>query len=287
MKDLPEIRDFQELGKAFDLYRYDFVKTLTELLMPYKGTRIHENNLERLSEQIEEARGKAHSRAIGNAAQVGLRWLNSQPGFMIAAQTVGVSSTEEARWTSANNSALQRWVTSSAPTAAIAHSLARMAGMQLAYASNVADATHKYLSGTSRHLAIEGPASLAAMKQLLIEFDTLLAVEWVPELTRRQLSELIKAQRAISFIEHLQTDASPVSKRNDADLAGRLFVSELLRSHQNLFSAFHKRAVFQLAGLPFVEKPIEMKTIDRMVAIEKGREGKPKSWLGSDTRFQY
>ncbi|MNT43442.1 hypothetical protein D3C72_1799150 [compost metagenome] len=128
----------------------------------------------------------------------------------------------------------------------------------------------------SSRAALEGPATVERMKSLLSELEHLIAAEWLPEESKKKLSYLLKVQRATSYLESADVFASPASRRNDNDLPSRLMASELIRLNQEMFSAAHKRAVFQLMGLSFIERPLEMRTIERLIRAEKERRQRIK-----------
>lgn len=202
-----------------------------------------------------------------------MEWLESEPAFAMAFKSLGYRKVPEAHWEVPILRELERLVPKlrgdSYPGASyIAFTIARLPCDYLKYVCRVALASHRYISGVGYRTAIEGPSTIRRLKDLIAEFEDVISTEWLPESLRKNLAYSIRTKSALHDLESCDDIASPASRRNDADLPTRLFATDLLRIHQDTFRSFHKKAVFHLMGLSFVDRPLEMRTIERLAKSE-------------------
>lgn len=202
-----------------------------------------------------------------------LEWLESEPAFAMAFKSLGYQKVAEDHWEEPILRELERWVPKFraekyASASYIALKIARLPCHYLQYVSRVALASHRYISGVGHRTAIEGPSTIRRLKDLIAEFEDVISTEWLPESLRKSLAYSIRTKSALHDLESCYDIAAPASRRNDADLPTRLFATDLLRINQETFHSFHKKAVFHLMGLSFVDRPLEMRTIERLAKSE-------------------
>lgn len=214
-----------------------------------------------------------YSKIIDGEPQRTLDWLESEPAFAMAFKSLGYQKVTEDHWKEPILRELERWAPKlsgekHASASYISLRIARLPCHYLKYVSRVALASHRYISGVGHRTAIEGPSTIRRLKDLIAEFEDVISTEWLPESLRKNLAYSIRTKSALQDLESCNDIASPASRRNDADLPTRLFATDLLRIHQETFHSFHKKAVFHLMGLSFVDRPLEMRTIERLAKSE-------------------
>lgn len=213
------------------------------------------------------------SETLNDECKRTMEWLESEPAFAMAFKSLGYHKVTDDHWEVPIRRELERWLPSYreekyARASYIALKIARLPSHYINYVSLVAGASYRYISGAGHRTAIEGPATIRRLKDLLADFEEVLSTEWLPDSLRKNLAYSIRTESALRDLDSCEDISSPASRRNDADLPTRLFATDLLRVNQQVFRSFHKKAVFHLMGLSFVERPLEMRTIERLAKSE-------------------
>ena len=213
------------------------------------------------------------SETLNDECKRTMEWLESEPAFAMAFKSLGYHKVTDDYWELPIRRELERWLPSYreekyARASYIALKIARLPSHYINYVSLIAGASYRYISGAGHRTAIEGPATIRRLKDLLADFEEVLSTEWLPDSLRKNLAYSIRTESALRDLDSCEDISSPASRRNDADLPTRLFATDLLRVNQQAFRSFHKKAVFHLMGLSFVERPLEMRTIERLAKSE-------------------
>lgn len=213
------------------------------------------------------------SETLNDECKRTMEWLESEPAFAMAFKSLGYHKVTDDYWELPIRRELERWLPSYreekyARASYIALKIARLPSHYINYVSLIAGASYRYISGAGHRTAIEGPATIRRLKDLLADFEEVLSTEWLPDSLRKNLAYSIRTESALRDLDSCEDISSPASRRNDADLPTRLFATDLLRVNQQVFRSFHKKAVFHLGGLSFVERPLEMRTIERLAKSE-------------------
>jgi hypothetical protein len=271
VKTIPSSEQFQLLAQAAENYTAEFSTYLKGILGGFPEDKIPPGEVARLTKLALEGSESIMNSALGVYGAACIEWLESEPAYALAIKEVGFHRVEGSYWMEMFEKNIQGWTRSDSPTVVLAHRLARNSNRYLAYISRIGGAIHSYLTGMGHRAVIDGPATIAKMRQLLLEFEQLAGVDWMPADARKRLAYAVRAQDAIRFLDSDILD-QPVSKRNDADLPTRLLASELLRLNYSTYANHHKRAVFHLMGLSIIERPLEMRTIERLAKSELDAE---------------
>ena len=213
------------------------------------------------------------SETLNDECKRTMEWLESEPAFAMAFKSLGYHKVTDDYWELPIRRELERWLPSYreekyARASYIALKIARLPSHYINYVSLIAGASYRYISGAGHRTAIEGPATIRRLKDLLADFEEVLSTEWLPDSLLKNLAYSIRTESALRDLDSCEDISSPASRRNDADLPTRLFATDLLRVNQQVFRSFHKKAVFHLMGLSFVERPLEMRTIERLAKSE-------------------
>lgn len=214
-----------------------------------------------------------HDEALGDECRATLKWIEAEPAFAMAFKSLGYITVEDDHWDGPIRRELERWVpklrdNKAASSYYLSTALARIPNHYPKYISRLADACYRYISGVGHRTVIEGPSTIRRLKDLIAEFDEVLNTEWLPDSLRTNLAYSLRTKSALEALKYHGDIASPASRRNDADLPTRLFATDLLRVNQEMFRSFHKKSVFHLMGLSFVDRPLEMRTIERLAKSE-------------------
>lgn len=214
-----------------------------------------------LIEAAIEAAENAEKKGINNQIKNTREWLINQPAFAMAANAVGFKPTSM-RDTSC------RFIPPMDPEECFCFCLSsyqyqllgRALGDHLQYTAGVARAYANYLSKVSVKRSTEGMKTLEKMQNLAGELqDLIFSDPWFFE----DHGELARSIKSIS--RRLDTlKPQPVSRRQDSELAARLMAAELIELHYERTRDTSNRAVFQLMGLPGIDKPLEIRTIERL-----------------------
>lgn len=214
-----------------------------------------------------------HDEALGDDCKATIEWIEAEPAFAMAFKSLGYIKVGDDHWHGPIQRELERWVPrlrdeKNSSSRYLSTTIARIPNHYLKYISRLAGACHRYISGIGHRAVIEGPSTIRRLKDLIAEFEEVLSTEWLPDSLRTNLAYSFRTKSALETLEHHVDIASPTSRRNDADLPTRLFATDLLRINQDMFRSFHKKSVFHLMGLSFVERPLEMRTIERLAKNE-------------------
>ncbi|WP_213879209.1 hypothetical protein [Pseudomonas sp. dw_358] len=273
MKTVPSPEQFERLSQAAEIYTSDFSAYLDEIVRGFPEGKIPLSEAPRLIKLAVEGVEVFGKSALGEDGAACLEWLASEPAYAMAIKEVGFYMVEPGHWAGVFEKTISNWIRSGARTTALPYRLARNSNKFMAYVSRIGGAIHSYMTGIGHRAAIDGPATIAKLRQLLLEFEQLAGVDWMPAEAKKRLAYMVKTQAALRFLDS-DILAQPVSKRNDVDLPARLLASELLRLNYSTYRNHHKRAVFHLMGLSIIERPLEMRTIERLAKIELDAERK-------------
>lgn len=283
MREIPSPEQFQRLAQAAETYTADFSHYLKDVLGGFPDDQIPLSEVPRLVQVAIDGSDSIINSSVGEDGAACMEWLGGEPAYALAIKEVGFYQVEEAHWAEAYEKTILNWIRNGSPTAVLAYRLARSSSRYLTYISRIAGAIHSYMTGIGHRAVIDGPATVTKLRQLLLEFEQLAGVDWMPAEARKTLGYLVKTQKAIRFLDSDVLD-QPVSKRNDADLPTRLLASELLRLNYSTYGNHHKRAVFHLMGLSFIERPLEMRTIERLAKSEMDAEREYRARRIADKR---
>jgi hypothetical protein len=261
----PTAEQFFDLSESFNRYSSAFCSAWNSIYDADSIWIIDEKALGEMTAAYDEISKASFESNIREGGERAFAWLVDQPGFYLACKSVGFIFSDEEGHFKGIERLISRFVGHRAPRN-MAEVLAKRSGRYTRYISGVSLAAARYLSGNSVKEAIEGPATFNKMQDLIAELEKASSADWLPEGSRKVLDRHLKQ---ISFTVARMRPPVPISKRNDPDLPSRLMAVELIKLHQEMFSATHKRAVFQLTGLPFIEKPLEFRTIERLARAEK------------------
>ncbi len=265
---IPTPEQFERLSKSAEIYVTGFSEYLRKNLAAYPEDKIPYEDVDRLVQLTIKGSEDFFQSSLDLDGLACINWLESEPAFALAIREVGFHVADPAHWAESHEKTIRSWIRNGGHTAVLAFRLARNTSRYLAYISRLGGAIHSYVSGTGLRAAINGAATIARMRQLLLEFDQLAGVDWMPVDAKKRLSYMVKTESAIRFLDSDEIFDQPATKRNDADLPSRLLALEILRLNYSLRSKYHKRAVFHLMGLSIIERPIEMRTIERLVKSE-------------------
>lgn len=268
----PTAEQFESLAKVFSRYCVHFDSAWRDSWV-FDGQRLpSEREVAELVGCAVDISTEAFELCFDDQAGCAFEWLNGRPEFALAKQTVGFRPLSEALGEGGYSGRFERIIRRCAEQQvndmSTALRLAGASGRYLKYVSGVSSAAANFMSGRTARAALDGSATFDRMLELVAEFEQLLEADWLPGVPRHRLSASLG--RLAGTVEKCRPP-SPISKRNDADLPARLMASELIGIHQGMFSATHKRAVFHLMGLPIIDRPIEMRTIERLAKARKER----------------
>ncbi|AVB13426.1 MULTISPECIES: hypothetical protein [Pseudomonas syringae group] len=274
MRAIPTSTQFEALGRSVEQFVTLLDAKFSEIIEDVcaePNFHMTDPMILELAENLKSARLEACQLRFDEEADVAYAWLDSEALFQIALQKLGFSVSSDENPYKKIIEEHQRTLTEWRPYL-IKRSVLRHATLYLSYVSGVAKASSGFITGERRKAALEGPRAIQRMLELMEEIEK---IRDNTDFLGRKVSiggrfwDLTKSNMEGS-LEHLFS----TTRRDDKDLATRLMASELIRLHIKLFDAPHKNSVFHLMGLPFIDRPIEMKTIERLVALEKSRAEK-------------
>jgi hypothetical protein len=276
MKDVPSAQQFKALAMTAERYKTMCSKSVYSIAESVEEDHLTEADIEQLVQRVLAAYKEAHDASFDEDSRAALDWLDEQPSFCMALDAFGFTRIEAHEinqyWQLRFESVVRRWASNQRGSRwGLSFAVVRASNQFLSYISGVAEACHGYLSKLRARAAIDGPETVDRMKAVLSEFEQLLDSEWLSDDYKARLSRFVCIPKARACLNEREVFANPTSRRNDIDLPARLMASELIRLHQRLFSATHKRVVFNLMGLPFIDRPLEMRTIERLASAEKSR----------------
>ncbi|EJM25150.1 hypothetical protein PMI22_00496 [Pseudomonas sp. GM21] len=268
MSNPPTADQFGRLSKAGQTLRSSLGERLREKFLTFKDAQPTEAEILDLVSFSVISFDEETEAALGADGIFCLAWLDSEPAFKLAIKTLGYSQSDWGSWGGIFEDYIRRSFKHNYLPGYVASRIATHGSRYLRNISSIAGALSRYLSGARHREVIDGPSTIQRMKELLLEFEQLVAVDWMPEDLKEQLKYKVRTRSAIKLLDEPYILESPTSRRNDADLPTRLLASELLRINYSHQKSFHKKAVFHLLGLSFVERPLEMRTIERLAKSE-------------------
>lgn len=276
LAEIPATESFYDLSTAADRLIEEASKSIVFVIDKLMFDACHATqdvDLPTVADACRALINEKYSEIISGEIKRAMEWLESEPAFAMAYKSLGYQMVAAEYWAEPIRRELERWVPTlgyenHASASYIAVKIARIPCHYLKYVSRIALASHRYISGVGHRTVIEGPTTIRRLKALIAEFEDVISTEWLPESLRRDLAYSIRTKSALQCLEECNDIASPASRRNDPDLPTRLFATDLLRVHQQTFNSFHKKTVFHLMGLSFVDRPLEMRTIERLAKSE-------------------
>ena len=268
MSNQPTIDQFNCLSKAGDVFRAKLLSRLRGKFSQFANTSPTEDEIVELVSFTARSLEEESEAALGVEGKLCLDWLVSEPAFALASKTLGYQNFSSEEWRDFFDMRIRRSVRNNNFSESDAFKFTSLSTQYLRNVSCIAEALSGYLSGTRHREVLDGPATIRRMKELLLEFEQLVNVDWMPEHLKERLTSRVQTSGAIRLLGEPDLLQSPTSRRNDADLPTRLLASELLRINYAYQHSFHKKAVFHLMGLSFIERPLEMRTIERLAKNE-------------------
>lgn len=263
MSEYPSAEQFYALSEVGELYRNNFSAAWHDAV-ECRAVPIEEQRIAELVKIATEISEDAFVSSLSGERGCVFEWLACRPEFILAKQAVGFRPLESDGY-SGRFEGLIRGVRD---LGYVQRSLSRISSRYLDYVAGVSRAAAGFLSGQTVRSALESGATFHRMRELVTEFNQLLEVDWMNESEKGPIRGNL---RSLSRCIERHQPPTPTTKRNDADLPARLMADELIQLHQRMFSATHKRAVFNLMGLPFIERPLEIRTIERLAKSGKER----------------
>lgn len=270
VRAIPTPAQFEALEKAIEQFIATLGKRFSEIaeeIPDEPDCCVPETRVAEIAERFKAARSETIQSCFNTESDIVYAWIDGEPSFQIALQKLGFTTSGKKNPYEKIielHLARKKW-----RSHLIKSSVLRHATLHIAYVGGIAKACHGFMTGNRRKAALEGPKAIQRMLSLMREIEE---IRENTDFLGRPISiggrfwEMTKSNME-GTLEHLFS----TTKRDDKDLSARLMASELIRLHVKLFSAAHKNAVFHLMGLPFIDRPIEMKTIERLVALENVR----------------
>lgn len=265
---IPTAEQFEALSECFHRYHFEFFTRARRLEYPDQKSYLP-SELTTLAGQLNDAHFECIALSRCPKSASAWDWLEASPAFQMACDALPLEPTPG--FTNIFEQLFTQHYQRGFRSNPLSYDLEYRAGKYLRYISGIALACHNYLSGKSVRAALSGAETIARMNMLLTQLKQLSASDWISSRNQQALlNHLGRIDRCLN--DHSLTNAAkPLSKRNDVDLASRLMAAEIIQLHTRLFDNPAKRAVFQLMGLPFVEKPLEMRTIERLIGAKQKR----------------
>lgn len=259
--DTPTAEQFEALSGAIERYRSELWERVYALDKADKDSYTLPE-LAVLASKLNDAHVDSLNSSLCQASADTFNWLHCTPAFQVAAKSLPIKQAEGFA-DFFERQLIQYFQRENGRQRMFWPRLINGSGFYLEYISGVALACHNYLTGKSVRAALSGAETITRMNRLVDELTQLSMSDWIAD--KDQGSLFCYIDRVRKEINDIASDRRPSSKRNDPDLASRLMAGELIRLHGYHFGAPHKRAVFQLMGLPFIERPLEMRTIERLI----------------------
>ncbi|RMR07380.1 hypothetical protein [Pseudomonas syringae group genomosp. 3] len=270
MRKTPTSAQFENLGttiEKFIVVLNEKFGEITEEVNDEKDYRLPEPLILELANKFETTRLETVNSCFDSETDATFTWITNEPSFQVALRKVGFTTRDD------KNPYVEIISQENIETAwrpyHLRKSAIHYATLHISYVGGLARASYGFLSGKRRKAALEGPKALQNMINLMTEIERIRdttdflgqPINIGGRFWEKQKSDME------GTLEHLFS----TTRRDDKDLASRLMASELIRLHMELFYAPHKNAIFHLMGLPFIQRPIEMKTIERLIALERTR----------------
>ncbi len=264
--DMPTAEQFEALAGAYERYRSEFSDKNNAL--PYPAPDSYElAELADLAIKLDAIHFDSFSLSMCEASMYAFDWLHSTPAFQMALNALPAHTLNKSFAKNFESALIRGYARSSRRPHMIGWWLPEIAGNYLRYISGIASACHNYQTGKSVRAALNGAETIARMNRLAGELTQLSVSDWIA--AEDQKSLLLHIGRLERKINHIASTRQPSSQRNDPDLASRLMAGELIRLNDRHFGNPHKRAIFLLMGLPFIDRPLEMRTIERLIKAKK------------------
>ncbi|MCZ9669832.1 MULTISPECIES: hypothetical protein [Pseudomonas] len=266
MVQIPTAEEFFQLSMLEENYRKNVRESLRCIEFPEDASMLKESDFNRLAVVTAKARTDVFHELL--EASTAWQWLAEQSAFDQAMQSMTKKYVPQDP-----KDRMKRLLKQSATRAGnFSHHAdwyAARPSQYIYYLAGLATAADNFLTGRSVRAATEGRSISLKMQALLLEFQRLGGSGWLAPAEEETLST--RTEKLLTYLQRI-TPQPAVSRRNDGDLGSRLFAIELIRLNQRIYSATHKRAVFHLMGLPLFERPLEMRTIERLAKAERERK---------------
>lgn len=266
MTNTPSIEALEELALAAGFFERKLNNFVHSLVLHYVRANGRES-LEELVDCLVELVIREHLRAEENNDEA-LPWLEQQLEVRAALKAIGLEKASERTYAEKFYDVLDDADLNAGTAQYFAGRIASFVGVYLRYMSGLARAMVGYLTGSRVRLALEGPALVERLRELIMEFQELASIELFEAKHRQTLARMVQAESVLYFLDSGEILGNFPSRRNDPDLAARLMAAEIIRLHIRMFNDPHKRAVFQLMGLPILDRPMEIRTIERLIQAE-------------------
>ncbi|HBP4947650.1 hypothetical protein FA278_16595 [Pseudomonas aeruginosa] len=271
MVQIPTAEEFFQLSMLVENYTKNVREALRCIEIPKDAAALRESDFNRLAAITAKARSNTFHELL--EASTAWQWLAEQSALDQAMQSLTrgyapVMPTDRLR-KDRMLKALKHCATLRGNFAHHVDFRVTRPSQYIYFLAGIATASDNFLTGRSVRAATEGRSISMKMQGLLLEFQRLGGSGWLAPAEEETLST--RTEKLLTYLQRI-TPQPAVSRRNDGDLGSRLFAIELIRLNQRIYSATHKRAVFHLMGLPLFERPLEMRTIERLAKAERERK---------------
>ncbi len=273
MTEIPTPENFLELSLVADKFVEQASRAIVFELDKLPGARHTDSSLAETAIACAKLLEEKYNEVLSAECKRTIEWFEAEPAFAMAFKSLSYVKVSENHWEGPILRELERWranvrLDRGPHAGSMALKIARVPCHYLTYLSLVAGASYRYVSGIGHRAVIEGPSTIRRLKDLISELEDVLGAEWLPDDLRKNLGYSLRTGAALRDLNTHDENVFTPSRRNDIDLPARLFATDLLRIHQQIFQSFHKKSVFHLMGLSFVSRPLEMRTIERLAKSE-------------------
>ncbi|WP_160285941.1 hypothetical protein [Pseudomonas knackmussii] len=266
MTQIPTAEEFFQLSMLVENYRKNVRETLRCIEIPEDASALKESDFNRLAAITAKARTNTFHDLL--EASTAWQWLAEQSAFDQAMQSMTKNYAPQDPKDRMKR-LLKQGATRGGNFSHHADWYATRPSQYIYYLAGLATAADNFLTGRSVRAATEGRSISLKMQALLLEFQKLGSSGWIAPSDEETLT--IRTEKLLTYLQRISPPPA-ISRRNDGDLGSRLFATELIQLNQRIYSATHKRAVFHLMGLPLFERPLEMRTIERLAKAERERK---------------
>lgn len=262
----PSAEQFYLLAEAGERYSKTF-QDAWQAVRSSRGITTSEQAIVELAKLAMEVSAQAFESCLEGECLGAFEWLTGRPEFVIAQQAVGFVPLGEEGYSGKFQRIIKTGV-ELGPERAVwfeSRRLAAASGKYLEYVAGVSQCAAGLISGNAARRALRGDPVFDRIQELTEELQKIIQVDWMPSEAKASLS--MHLERLSKSAERHRP--ATITKRNDPDLPARLMATDLIQLHHSMFSATHKRAVYQLMGLPFISRPLEIRTIERLAKAAK------------------